>query len=195
MDTVFAEHVNSLQDEVSALETTVGTSVKTSSGWIGSFDQVTSTWSSLKDRINNIEYGLYVAYNTNTSTNGGSTIQSTANGTTSLTIKAKSGQTANLLELQLSDGTVVSKVNASGEIYTSNKRVVPIVYSSTLPTSVPAGTVWVDSTSDVATLNVQSGVPSGGLAGQVLSKNSDTSYDTTWVSIDLITPHFLLGGM
>ena len=61
-DTVLAEHVNTLQDEVNAIEATLGTYVKTGSGWIGSFDQVTTNWATLKDRIANIEYGLYNVY-------------------------------------------------------------------------------------------------------------------------------------
>lgn len=61
-DIVLAEHVNSLQDEVNALEATLGTAIKTGSGWVGEFDQVTTSWNTLKDRIANIEYGLGDAY-------------------------------------------------------------------------------------------------------------------------------------
>jgi hypothetical protein len=57
-DTILAEHVNSLQDEVNAIESNLGTYIRTSSGWIGSFDQTTTTWNTLKDRIANIEFGL-----------------------------------------------------------------------------------------------------------------------------------------
>ena len=61
-DTVLAEHVNSLQDEVNSLQSNLGTYIKTGSGWVGSFDQVTTSWNTLKDRIANIEYGLNDAY-------------------------------------------------------------------------------------------------------------------------------------
>ena len=61
-DTVLAAHVNDLQDEVNSLEATLGTSIKTGSGWVGSFDQITTTWDTLKDRLTNIEYGLGDAY-------------------------------------------------------------------------------------------------------------------------------------
>ena len=57
-DTILAEHVNSLQNEVSAIESNLGTYITTSSGWIGDWDKTTATWDSLKDRIANIEYGL-----------------------------------------------------------------------------------------------------------------------------------------
>ena len=154
-DTVLAEHVNSLQDEVNTIEANLGTYITTGSGWVGSFDQVTTNWNSLKDRLANIEYGLNDAFDTHVNNTGGSTITSTANDLVSLIIKAKSSQTANLLELQTSAGTVVSKVDSSGVIYTSGKALVPVVYASTQPSSVPAGTVWVDSTSSVSVVPSQ----------------------------------------
>jgi len=61
-DTVLAAHVNDLQDEVNSLQANLGTYIKTGSGWVGSFDQVTTAWNTLKDRIANIEYGLNTAY-------------------------------------------------------------------------------------------------------------------------------------
>jgi hypothetical protein len=61
-DTVLAAHVNDLQDEVNSLQANIGTYIKTGSGWVGSFDQVTTAWNTLKDRIANIEYGLNTAY-------------------------------------------------------------------------------------------------------------------------------------
>lgn len=73
-DTVLAEHVNSLQDEVNSLEANLGTFIKTGSGWVGSFDQITTNWNTLKDRLANIEYGLNIAYSGKMPT-GGSTGQ------------------------------------------------------------------------------------------------------------------------
>lgn len=60
--TVFAEHVNSLQEEVTAIETVIGTTPTASSGWVGSFNTTTTNWPTLKARINNIEFGLKAAY-------------------------------------------------------------------------------------------------------------------------------------
>lgn len=58
-DTVIASHINDLQGEVTAIETTLGTYPLTSSGWgTSGFDTTTTTWSSVKDRINNIEVGI-----------------------------------------------------------------------------------------------------------------------------------------
>lgn len=56
VDTVLAEHVNLLQEEVSAVETTLGTGLLTSS-WTGTFSQ-SSTYASLTARLTNIEAGI-----------------------------------------------------------------------------------------------------------------------------------------
>jgi hypothetical protein len=109
-----------------------------------------------------------------------------------LIVKGASSQTANLVEFQTSAGTVISKVDAAGEIYTSDKKLVPIVYASSRPSSVPAGTIWIDSTSNVAQLTTSSGVPSGGNTNQILSKNSTNDYDTSWV--DTLDPILVLMG-
>ena len=62
IDTVLAEHVNSLQEEVNSIQTNLGTLIKTGSGWVGTFDVITTNWNTLKDRLANIEYGLYDIY-------------------------------------------------------------------------------------------------------------------------------------
>jgi hypothetical protein len=62
-DTILAEHVNSLQDEVNSIQANLGTLIKTGSGWVGTFDQITTNWNSLKDRLANIEYGLADVWN------------------------------------------------------------------------------------------------------------------------------------
>lgn len=69
---VYADHVNYLRAEVNSIETVLGTYLTLSSGWVGSFSQptISSTWSTLKDRINNIEYGLHTAYAAKTPTGG-----------------------------------------------------------------------------------------------------------------------------
>lgn len=186
VDTVLAAHVNSLQEEVTALEDNLGTYIRVSSGWSGSFDQSTVTWDSLKDRLANIEYGLSTAYSSRVNTAGGSIIQAGAVGTTSLIVRALASQSSNLVEFQTSASTVVSRVAADGVIYTSGKALVPIVYASSQPSSVPAGTIWVNSASNVAQLNPTSGVPAGGTTNQFLIKTSSSDYATSWTS----TPTF-----
>lgn len=63
-DTVLATHINTLRAEVSSIEAVVGVSPKLSSGWVGTFTQpsISYTWNTVKDRINNIEYGLATVY-------------------------------------------------------------------------------------------------------------------------------------
>ena len=73
-DTVLAEHVNTLQEEVASLQVHVGTFINVGSGWVGEFDQITTNWNSLKDRLANIEYGLNLVY-TERLPSGGSTGQ------------------------------------------------------------------------------------------------------------------------
>jgi hypothetical protein len=194
VDTVLAVNVNDLQNEVAALEANIGTYISVGSGWVGSFDQVTTNWNSLKDRIANIEYGLGFVHGDYVSISGGSTIQPSGTSTVNLTLKAAASQTADIAQFQTSSGTITSKIDSSGNLYTSGQQVVPVVYSSLQPSNVPAGTIWVDSTSDIALLTAQSGIPSGGKKGFVLVKASDNDYDTAW-SQDIGLNPFLLGGM
>lgn len=118
-DLVVAADVNTIYDEVTAIEQDLGAGgVRTSPTWgSGNFDTATLSWTSLKDRLANIEYGLHVSFNQRVNTAGGSTIQSAANGTVSLTVKAKSGQTANLLEVKNAADSVVASVNTTGTLY------------------------------------------------------------------------------
>lgn len=62
-DVILAEHVNTLQEEVNSIQANLGILIKTGSGWVGDFDQVTTAWNSLKDRLANIEYGLADVWN------------------------------------------------------------------------------------------------------------------------------------
>lgn len=77
---VDAEHVNTLQDEVVAIETTLGNLPAVSSGWVGAFDSTTTTWATVKARINNLEYGLKNVYDKV----GGSNVLPVANGGTGI---------------------------------------------------------------------------------------------------------------
>jgi hypothetical protein len=149
--TVLAEHVNTLREEVIALQSNLGTLIKTGSGGVGDYDSITVSWNSLKDRLANIEYGLTDVYTDYVSKSGGSSITSSTDSTVSLNIKAKSGQTADLLTLKNSSNSTVTKVTSSGNIYTRDKELVPIIYAPTQPTgsNFAAGTVWIDSSVDV----------------------------------------------
>lgn len=79
--TVFAEHVNSLQEEVTAIETVIGTTPTASSGWVGTFNTTTTNWPTLKARLNNIEFGLKGAVDGKIPTGGttGQVLRKTSN--------------------------------------------------------------------------------------------------------------------
>ena len=56
VDTVYAAHINDLRDEVVAVETELGTGLK-SSTWTGAWAN-TASWSNLAQRLTNIERGI-----------------------------------------------------------------------------------------------------------------------------------------
>jgi len=68
--TVGAADVNDLQGEVTALESYLGTSINVGSGWVGTFDNITTAWPTLKARLANLEYGLNNALNSAVPTGG-----------------------------------------------------------------------------------------------------------------------------
>jgi uncharacterized membrane protein len=111
VDTVFADHVNILQDEVRALEVTFGNQVLVST-YTGTFAQTTS-WSTVGARLANIEAGLVSGvvgspYFKKT----GDTI-SPASGSIALGLKTTAG-TANLLEARNSANTLRFNINFDG---------------------------------------------------------------------------------
>lgn len=112
---VYAKHVTQLYDEVTALEVHLGEGgVATSPAWGSGFSTGTLSWGTLKDRLANIEKGVYEGKYGTVSITGGSTITPTATGTTNLVLKAYASQTAALLEFQNSSGTVTNGISASG---------------------------------------------------------------------------------
>lgn len=114
-DPVVANDVNVVYDEVTSIETVLGT-IPTVSSWSGSFNQVTSDWVTVSGRIQNIEYGLNEAYNNFTDKRGGSIITPSSATVIGVTIKAASGQTANLTNWRNSSNTVVTSVTKDGWI-------------------------------------------------------------------------------
>jgi hypothetical protein len=113
-DTILADHVNSLQDEVRAVETTIGTTPLTSV-YTGTFSQG-STWTSLSARLQNIEVGLVNGTGSSgayASLSGGSTITA-AGQATGLTLQPASGNASNLFTTKSSGGTTGFIVDSTG---------------------------------------------------------------------------------
>lgn len=106
---VVAADVNQLYGEVIAIETYLGTN-PTIPEWTGAaFDSATASWSSIHERLKNIEKGVYVAFNDRVSKAGGTTI-ATSGTTVGLTLSTTG--TGNLL----SAGGGNTVINSSGYI-------------------------------------------------------------------------------
>jgi hypothetical protein len=117
-DTILADHVNSLQDEVRAIETVLGSTATANnvlvSSYTGTFSQ-TTTWGTLGDRLLNIEAGLIsgTGQSAYVGLNGGSLISPNV-GSVGLTIQATSGNSYQLLITKSSSGTLGFNVDSTG---------------------------------------------------------------------------------
>jgi hypothetical protein len=112
-DLVVAEDVNTVYEELEAVQRQLGAGgVATSAIWGSTGDVNTSTtnWGSLRARIQNIENGVFFAV----SARGASVIQPSDVARVGLTIRAATGQTANLLEIRNSSNQIVANWAASG---------------------------------------------------------------------------------
>ena len=114
-----AAHPNNIQSEVIAIETIIGTdpSTSTTPNPSGTFNASSSTYLTLKDRIANIETGIVSdshAQYLRKSSDSSNVITPSTTSIKGLVIKARSGQSANLQEWQLADGTVVSYIDEDG---------------------------------------------------------------------------------
>jgi hypothetical protein len=115
---VVANDVNPVYEEVLAIESTLGADVqKRKENWgTGSFSTTSTTWTNLRDRLENSENGMLASVKTY----GGSVISNATGSTgstvtsTSLTIRQATGQTSNLMEFRNSTNDVVAFVSVSG---------------------------------------------------------------------------------
>lgn len=115
VDVIDASHPNLIQEEVVAIQSTLGTNPATSSTGSGVYVSTSTAFATVKARLDNIENGVLGDVHTQYAKNvGGSTITPSAAATKGLVIRAASGQTANLQEWQNSSGTVVSYIDSDG---------------------------------------------------------------------------------
>ncbi len=114
-DTVIAEDVNTVYEELEAVQRQLGAGGVTTSAIWGSdpagFNTSTTSWGSLRARIQNIENGTFNAV----TSKGGSTITPSATTVVGLKLKAVASQTANLLEVRNAADEVKISVNAAGQ--------------------------------------------------------------------------------
>ena len=122
VDLIQAADPNSLFDEVTAIESVIGTTpsvatAATTSGWANT----ATDYITLNGRLANIEKGIVADTHTQyVKIAGGSTITSSGTSVIGVVVKGASGQTANLQEWQDSSGTVVAYVDASGNFSAVN---------------------------------------------------------------------------
>ncbi|CAB4175179.1 hypothetical protein UFOVP965_123 [uncultured Caudovirales phage] len=120
-----ASHPNSVQDEIVAIESTIGANpqISTSPSPSGTFAGTSATYADLVARLANIEIGIvsdahthYIkksATSANIITPSGTTIKG-------LIVKAMAGQSANIAEFQDSSGTANTYIDASGVLVASS---------------------------------------------------------------------------
>ena len=167
VDTVIADNVNSLQEEIKALETTLGSATTNqnplASTWTGSFSTAT-TWGTVYDRLANIEAGLTsgVANAPYVLTAGGSSITTTTNkglqlkaGVSSLNL-LEAYAYGNTLNFNL-DASGLPKVGANNVIYVNSTEYNSLV-SATSAASTLAGTKVSATNGAVTTASTSSGV-------------------------------------
>ncbi len=161
-DLVLAEHINSLQNEVTAIQAAIGTLPYVTGGYVGSFDEATVTFATLKARIANIEKGIKGDVHTQYFKYTGGTIQPPNSATVPLTIQGFTSQSSDLLQFKNSGGTTLTKVDAAGKLFVNSQEIKPILMQSTQPDAaalgLPTGTIWVDSDSTPAILSAETTV-------------------------------------
>ena len=118
-EVVYARHVTTLYDEVTAVEAELGAGGLKTSVATGTYSAINGqSWADggLAARVNNIERGVILGVSRVSST-GASTITPSAAGVVGLSIKAASSQTANLLEFRNSSNTVGNRFASDGLFY------------------------------------------------------------------------------
>jgi len=137
VDTVFADHVNVLQDETRALQVSLGTTLLAST-YLGSFAQ-TGTWSSLSARLTNIEAGLVTGVTNAPYFRKSGDVISPASGTVGISARTTAGS-ANLIETRNAANTLRFNVDFDGlpKVGTSEVLYVGGTSYNTLNTKLTA---------------------------------------------------------
>jgi len=142
LDIIQAVDINQVYDEVTSVQTALGTFLTSKpAAWSSGSFTTPSSWPTLRERIENIEAGVFAAVNNRVLVSGGSTITSTENATVSLTIRAKSGQTADLLSLQNSSGSAITQVKSDGSLTINNIAAATVSGTQTLTNKTIDGTL------------------------------------------------------
>jgi hypothetical protein len=117
---VYARHVVTIYDEVTAIQQELGAlGVKSGVTW-GSVLETnvnvsTNSFTSLRARLANIDAGLYYAFTDRVKTSGASVIQPTEANKVGLTVTAHTSQSVNLFEAKVGS-TAVTSITKDGWI-------------------------------------------------------------------------------
>jgi len=208
VDTVIADNINSLQEEVRAVQTTLGSSATSTSPLVSTYAGTFATTTSLTTlaaRITNIEAGLVNGVGTSGAyilRTGGSTITTASNkglvlqtGTGSLNL-LESYSAASALGFNL-DSSGLPKVGTSNVIYVGSSDYNTMVSATSAAATaaaarVPLSTVTAAGDLIVGTGNATVGRVAIGTSGQALVSNGTTAAwatptDTTKVPLSTVT--------
>ena len=203
VDTVIADNVNSLQEEIRAIETVIGTATTNQSPlistWTGTFN-TTTNWTTLYDRIANIEAGLVngVSSGPYVYTGGGSTVTTTNNkgvilraGASSLNL-IEAYSYANTLNFNL-DSAGLPKVGTNNVLYVNSTEYNALTTADTNNTTLANQKVALSTVTTAGDLIVGSGNATvtrlgRGTSGQALIMSGTsvvwgTPTDTTKVAL------------
>jgi hypothetical protein len=207
VSTVMADNINSLQVEVVAIESALGSAATNQSPLISTYSGTfarTLGWSTLGDRLLNIEAGLVngVANGPYVTTTGGNTI--TTNNNKGLVLAVNAGSN-NLIETYSSSATLGFNVNSSGLplVGTSNIVYVGSADFTALTAALTANTTLANTKIPLSTVTASGDlvVGSGNAAVTNLPKGSNgqalivaantvswgTPTDTTKVPLSTVT--------
>ena len=122
LDIVDAADPNSLQEEVVAIESTIGLNpaLSTSPSASGTFVTTSTQYATLVQRLANIETGIVSdSHSQYIKRTGNELLTNAVSTNVGLTIKGAASQNANLQEWKTSANATVASVSSSGSIYAS----------------------------------------------------------------------------
>ena len=167
VNTIIADNVNSLQEEVKKLEEVLGSAATSqnplTSTWSGTFSQAT-TWGTIYDRFANIEAGLVsgVANAPYPLTSGGSTITTTNNkgillraGATSLNL-LEAYSYANVLNFNL-DASGLPKVATANVLYVGSSEYTALTTATTAASTLASARIPLDTVTTAGDLILGTG--------------------------------------
>jgi hypothetical protein len=182
LDIVLAADINQVYDEITSIETTLGTLPRVNTGWTsGTFTTATLSWPTLRERIQNIELGLYQAFTDRVKSSGGSVILPDGTSTINLTLRSKLNQTADLFRAENSAASVITRINSSGQLLVNNVLVPSLSSTDALSNktinganntliNIPTSAVIVSGSTDIGvyvnsrpTVYYQGTVPTSGI--------------------------------